>query len=1178
MAALMQEYETVYQKIKSYNSRIREFQEEIQKIGSRRDDEIPARIENLKKQLEKIDEYQARIDAFKQLAEKHMISKNLPTIEAPPGYRVNLNRLRGWSMMIDPLAEDDSYAQRVYLVASCDSVFLEQKKVEFQSRIVELDNDYAVGAPDQIKELESKIDALRTELYDYLKGEEFDAFAQRVRRDNEANLYAESPAEYQMSERTPEFWVPGAYGTVLDADEEARKIMKSQLGRFYDEKAGMVYLPIMRISSDEEFAMTVSCVPARKYLGEMDAGIRNLILHMIDQSPVGSRRVYVFDAVRQNSALIGSLKDLEGSYVLPAIPRNAETMQNALEELVASFSDIDDMLDNYDTVIEYNQAVEKDKQIPRALVVIVGWPNAFEGSAKDYVNRIISNYTRYGISFIAVKISAAHDRKNTGESGIGISDYVGEELISITMTAQKSAVRFGHEQEQAFSWYTYKHVLGGNYVEEVKAYKPKSKGGGTEYSKRFDLTENVSYTRGKKNLVLPYGVTSKDEVLSLSFDNENFASYLMGASGSGKSTLLHTLITGIIRNYHPDDVELWLADFKMSEFAQYINPMPPHVKYILLDESQELVFDLIDRLVAKMMERQKFFMKNRTLKKVENVRDIHMPVIFVMLDEFSIMSQAVAESVEYKLKLQNLLAKGRALGIKFLFSSQTFTSGITGLTTTAKAQIQSRIAMKNDKAEITETLELSAAQKTDQVQNWIDALPPHYALVKYREKDQLFVRRVEVLYFAGTSENAYIEQQKLIERINSSMHKVETSQPEYINAYLDKNPVVVDGNSFDIYSQELLEKYITRQKAESENKEDIQLSFGTPRLMSQVKLVSVTPESRENILLLAPLGEQACAASLVFTAMKMFHFQQNEVEVWTYGRNRMFQAYKNGFEESAVIRQDMNEVCGSIRAIKNKIVERKNGNHLIVLLGMERICGDFEFADGVEPIQQKSERTKAGPDPKAVVQTEEDEFRRRFAIAWAKKQKQITEELKKQDIPEQEIKVRVKQEKSAMVKEWEPELIEIRARTKAQEEQAASGEVVQDTDNQEPAEQKEDHQTINETAEGETGAYNALEDLQYLLMHGSRFGYHFLLCLNNFSDLKATRIKLDWFRHRLTFQLSTEESREVFRSKVATQLPEHICQYYDTMEGFSVRPYLHKGIEWDGWGVDEDGQRISPFE
>ena len=229
---------------------------------------------------------------------------------------------------------------------------------------------------------------------------------------------------------------------------------------------------------------------------------------------------------------------------------------------------------------------------------------------------------------------------------------------------------------------------------------------GTEYIKRIDMNNFPEYERGKKSIVLPYGVDQKDEVHSISFDNENFASYLMGASGSGKSTLLHTLITGIIRDYHPDDVELWLADFKMSEFAQYINPLPPHIKYILLDESQELIYDLIDKLTEKMMERQRFFMspEYRELKKVENVpKQNYMPVIFVILDEISIMSQAVSESDYYKLRLQNLLAKGRALGIKFIFASQTFTKGIGGLTSTAKDQIQSRIAMKNSYNEINET-------------------------------------------------------------------------------------------------------------------------------------------------------------------------------------------------------------------------------------------------------------------------------------------------------------------------------------------------------------------------------------------------------------------------------------------------------------------------------------------
>src|SRR5699024_7755689 len=134
----------------------------------------------------------------------------------------------------------------------------------------------------------------------------------------------------------------------------------------------------------------------------------------------------------------------------------------------------------------------------------------------------------------------------------------------------------------------------------------------------------------------------------------------------------------------------------------------------------ELVYDLIDKLTDKMMERQRIFArlgKERIDQLDPTVLDEPMPVIFVILDEFSIMSQAIAESQTYRLRLQNLLAKGAALGIRFLFSSQTFTTGIAGLTPTARAQIQQRIAMKGTKEEISETLELSPNLKTEQVRN-----------------------------------------------------------------------------------------------------------------------------------------------------------------------------------------------------------------------------------------------------------------------------------------------------------------------------------------------------------------------------------------------------------------------------------------------------------------------------
>lgn len=106
-------------------------------------------------------------------------------------------------------------------------------------------------------------------------------------------------------------------------------------------------------------------------------------------------------------------------------------------------------------------------------------------------------------------------------------------------------------------------------------------------------------------------------------------------------------------------------------------------------------------------------------------------------------------------------------------------------------------------------------------------------------------------------------------------------------------------------------------------------------------------------------------------------------------------------------------------------------------------------------------------------------------------------------------------------------------------------------------------------------SYNASEDFKYIIKQGSRFGYHFMLCLNDLSDLKVTQLQQDLFRHKLVFQISADDSIALFASKSASRLPEHICQYSDSLEQYSLRPFIHEGVNWDGWDIDEKGDAIN---
>ena len=73
-------------------------------------------------------------------------------------------------------------------------------------------------------------------------------------------------------------------------------------------------------------------------------------------------------------------------------------------------------------------------------------------------------------------------------------------------------------------------------------------------------------------------------------------------------------------------------------------------------------------------------------------------------------------------------------------------------------------------------------------------------------------------------------------------------------------------------------------------------------------------------------------------------------------------------------------------------------------------------------------------------------------------------------------------------------------------------------------------------------------------------------------------LKLEYFRNRITFQISKDESLEIFgKSSLGIGLPEHVCRFSDTLSGYSFRPYLHIGVEWDGWSTDGK-KAIGPFE
>ncbi|MEM7624648.1 MAG: FtsK/SpoIIIE domain-containing protein [Planctomycetota bacterium] len=171
-----------------------------------------------------------------------------------------------------------------------------------------------------------------------------------------------------------------------------------------------------------------------------------------------------------------------------------------------------------------------------------------------------------------------------------------------------------------------------------------------------------------------------------------------GKTGSGKSSLLHTLITNLCLWYPPDQLELYLIDFKKGvEFKPYVNNRPPHLRAVAIESDREFGLSIFKRLDAMLDERGETF----RAAGVANLSGYHkavpgdpMPRVMLIVDEFQEMfSQDDAIAQNATLLLDRLVRQGRAFGMHVFLGSQSL-SGAAGLPRGTMGQMAVRIALQ----------------------------------------------------------------------------------------------------------------------------------------------------------------------------------------------------------------------------------------------------------------------------------------------------------------------------------------------------------------------------------------------------------------------------------------------------------------------------------------------------
>lgn len=236
------------------------------------------------------------------------------------------------------------------------------------------------------------------------------------------------------------------------------------------------------------------------------------------------------------------------------------------------------------------------------------------------------------------------------------------------------------------------------YVEKSEAIKKQG------LSFKDILHPELFTMNSAKSLSIPVGIGDGDSIVSINVGiGSSHHGLIAGATGSGKSTLLHTMIMSCMLHYSPDQLHLYLMDFKSgTEFKIYESVKLPHIQLLALDAMQEFGESILENLVAEMDKRARAFKDDAEgVTKIKDYVELTgkpMPRIVVIMDEFQILfndatNRKVAQHCAELTK--RIVTEGRSFGIHLFMATQS-TRIITDLTLSSGTieQMRIRIGLK----------------------------------------------------------------------------------------------------------------------------------------------------------------------------------------------------------------------------------------------------------------------------------------------------------------------------------------------------------------------------------------------------------------------------------------------------------------------------------------------------
>ena len=367
----------------------------------------------------------------------------------------------------------------------------------------------------------------------------------------------------------------------------------------------------------------------------------------------------------------------------------------------------------YTNILEYNKDAGINAE-PLRFIVVMDFPKHFSDKSLDYLESILDNGPKTGVYTLIAGDAEEIDSYPEGSAVWRIRDrfknivtsedgclYVQEETVDGCMRY------FPFKSPEVDQYFSLVEGIRSHLGETIEVTYPM-------VSENLPDKKNYWFNKSALNgISVPIGMEGAKKIINLEFGNpyHSFAAMISGTVGSGKSTLMHTIIQSVLFNYGPEDVQIYLLDFKQGvEFKCYADFKLPNFRVISVETEPEFGLAVLNELHDEMARRSAKF-KSAGVVNIESYwqykgqrgeSHADMPRILIIFDEVqALLNDEESEIVKTCCsRIKELVTMAaHAFGMHLVLSTQTF-ENVKGLDSGVYSNIHTRLVLKSTKESV----------------------------------------------------------------------------------------------------------------------------------------------------------------------------------------------------------------------------------------------------------------------------------------------------------------------------------------------------------------------------------------------------------------------------------------------------------------------------------------------